>query len=163
MWHVPYARLLRTTTEHSLPTRPLIQSSFPVIHKVGNVVITDGNVFTDVCQSVHNRPHGYSVTAHHCYSAVGTHPTGMLSRFCTAYVGKNEKFLVKEGTSSGVWTCNPQASVTSCVTLSCLPDWANLTLFVRLRLLRSLYSHALLILAKSSKSNSQLVHQQKWS
>ena len=36
-------------------------------------------------------------------------------------------------------------------------------LFVRLRLLVSLHSHALLILAKSSKSKCQLVHQQKWS
>ena len=39
----------------------------------------EGNVFTGVCHSVHNRLHGYSVTAHPCYSAVGTHPTGMLS------------------------------------------------------------------------------------
>ena len=28
---------------------------------------------------VHNGPHGYSITAHSCYSAVGTQPTGMLS------------------------------------------------------------------------------------
>ena len=39
----------------------------------------EGNVFTGICNSVHNRPYGYSVTAHPCYSAVGTHPTGMLS------------------------------------------------------------------------------------
>ena len=39
----------------------------------------EGNVFTGVCHSVHNRPHVYSVTAHPCYSVVGTHPTGMLS------------------------------------------------------------------------------------
>ena len=39
----------------------------------------EGYVFTGVCHSVHNQPHGYSVTAHHCYSAVGTHPTGMIS------------------------------------------------------------------------------------
>lgn len=26
-----------------------------------------------------NRPHGYSVTTHSCYSAVVTHPTGLLS------------------------------------------------------------------------------------
>ena len=32
-----------------------------------------------VSHSVHNRPHGYSVTGHPCYSAVGMHPTGMLS------------------------------------------------------------------------------------
>ena len=29
--------------------------------------------------SVHNRPRGYSFTARPCNSAVGTHPTGMLS------------------------------------------------------------------------------------
>ena len=39
----------------------------------------EGNVFTGVYQSVHNRPHGYWVTAHLRYNAVGTHPTGMLS------------------------------------------------------------------------------------
>ena len=32
-----------------------------------------------VNHSVHNRPHGYSVTVHPCYGAVGMHPTGMLS------------------------------------------------------------------------------------
>ena len=32
------------------------------------------NVFSGVCHSVHNRPRGYSVTAHPCYSAIGTHP-----------------------------------------------------------------------------------------
>ena len=32
-----------------------------------------------VGHSVHKRPHGYSVTTHPCYSAFGTHPTGMLS------------------------------------------------------------------------------------
>ena len=32
-----------------------------------------------VSHSVHNRPHGYSVTVHPCYGAVGMHPTGMLS------------------------------------------------------------------------------------
>ena len=39
----------------------------------------EGNVFIGVCHSVHNLPHGYSVTAHPCYSAVGTYRTGMLS------------------------------------------------------------------------------------
>ena len=37
----------------------------------------EGNVFTGVCHSVHNRPHAYSVTAHPCsvtcYGAVGMH------------------------------------------------------------------------------------------
>ena len=27
----------------------------------------EGNVFTGVCYSVHNRPHAYSVTAHPCW------------------------------------------------------------------------------------------------
>ena len=30
----------------------------------------EGNVFTGICHSVHNRPHGNSVTAHPCYSTV---------------------------------------------------------------------------------------------
>ena len=34
-----------------------------------------------VSHSVHNQPHGYSVTAYPCYSKVGTHPTAMLSYF----------------------------------------------------------------------------------
>ena len=32
-----------------------------------------------ISHSVHNRPHGHSVTAHPCYGMVGTDPTGMLS------------------------------------------------------------------------------------
>ena len=32
-----------------------------------------------VSHSVHNQPHGYSVTAHPCYDVVDTRPTGMLS------------------------------------------------------------------------------------
>ena len=39
----------------------------------------EGNVFTGVCHSVHNLPHGYSVTAYPCYGAAGMHHTGMLS------------------------------------------------------------------------------------
>ena len=39
----------------------------------------EGNVFTDICHSVHNRTHGYWFTTHPCYGAVSTHPTGMLS------------------------------------------------------------------------------------
>ena len=38
-----------------------------------------GRVFRGVCHSVHKWPHGYSITAHPYYGAVGTHPTGMLS------------------------------------------------------------------------------------
>ena len=34
-----------------------------------------------VSHSVHNWPHGYSVTAHPCYSAVSTHLTGMVFVF----------------------------------------------------------------------------------
>ena len=40
--------------------------------------VREGNVFTGVRQSVHNRPDGYSVTARPCYSVVGMHPTGIL-------------------------------------------------------------------------------------
>ena len=29
--------------------------------------VREGNVFTGVCHSVHNRPHAYSVTAHPCW------------------------------------------------------------------------------------------------
>ena len=35
----------------------------------------EGNVFTGVCHSVHNRPHGYSVTDHPCNGTVGMHST----------------------------------------------------------------------------------------
>ena len=35
----------------------------------------EGNVFTDVCHSVHNRPRVYSVTTHPCCGAVSTDPT----------------------------------------------------------------------------------------
>ena len=38
-------------------------------------------MFSEACvsHSIHNRPHGYWFTAHPCYGAVGTRPTGMLS------------------------------------------------------------------------------------
>ena len=38
-------------------------------------------MFSQACvsHSVHNQPHGYSVTANPCCGAVRTHPTGMLS------------------------------------------------------------------------------------
>ena len=39
-----------------------------------------------VIHSVHNRPHGYSVTAHPWYGAVGTHPTKMLSWYSNVFV-----------------------------------------------------------------------------
>ena len=49
----------------------------------------EGNVFIDICHSVQNQPHAYSVScllilvgySVTCYGAVGTHPTGMLSSF----------------------------------------------------------------------------------
>ena len=47
-----------------------------------------------VCHSVHNRPHGYSVTVHPCYSAVGTHPTEMLC--CILKVAQTEVQEVKK-------------------------------------------------------------------
>ena len=39
----------------------------------------EGNVFTGVCYSVDNWPHGYSVTVHPSYGAVCRNPTGILS------------------------------------------------------------------------------------
>ena len=38
-----------------------------------------------VGQSIYNQPHGYSVTAHTCYGAVSTDPTGMLFCFRCMY------------------------------------------------------------------------------
>ena len=50
------------------------------------------NVFTGVCHSVHNRPHGYSVTVHPIYSAVGARPTGMLSCYLPLSPGREGAF-----------------------------------------------------------------------
>ena len=47
--------------------------------------VREDNVFTGVCHSVHNGPHGYSVTVHPCYGPVGTHPTGILSCFSRVF------------------------------------------------------------------------------
>ena len=51
-----------------------IYSTFSQTHKVGNNGISiyfptarEGNVVTRVCDSVHNQPQGYSVTAHPCW------------------------------------------------------------------------------------------------
>ena len=56
------------------------------VHNPGNhfllLLPTEGKVMfseASVSHSVHNQSHGYCVTAHPCYSAVGTHPTEMLS------------------------------------------------------------------------------------
>ena len=56
------------------------------VHNPGNQFLlllpTEGKVMfseASVSHSVHNQCHGYCVTADPCYSAVGTHPTGMLS------------------------------------------------------------------------------------
>ena len=43
--------------------------------------------------SVHNRPRGYSVTAHPCYGAVGMHPTRMLSS-CTGLCIRDGEHLL---------------------------------------------------------------------
>ena len=62
--------------------------------------VREGYVFTGICYSVHNGPRGYSVTAHPCYSAVGTHPTGMHScltvknpRASTSWAKFRKKYL----------------------------------------------------------------------
>ena len=41
----------------------------PVLKKISHFwpAAREGNVFTCICDSVHNRPHGYSVTAHPCW------------------------------------------------------------------------------------------------
>ena len=43
-----------------------------------------------VSHSVHNRPHGYSVTVHPSYGAVGMHPTGMLS--CLVMILSSQRY-----------------------------------------------------------------------
>ena len=42
------------------------------------------------------------------------------------------------------------------------PFWTNLAFACKTKTLGSLYSHALLILTKSSKSKNQVVHEQKF-
>ena len=54
----------------------------------------ESNVFTGVCHSVNNRPHGYLVTAHPCYSVVGTHPTEMLSCWVLLLLNFRPTYLV---------------------------------------------------------------------
>ena len=79
--------------------------------------------------------------------------------FCIAYIGKSKVISIKKhlqwGLNLGLWDLFR--------TFLCLPNWANLALLMTVKLLRSLHSYALLIIAKSSKSKSQLVYQQKWS
>ena len=53
------------------------------------------NVFTGVCQSIHNWPHGYSVTAHPCYGTVGMHTIGMLSNW-EFFPHKVKKIILRE-------------------------------------------------------------------
>ena len=62
---------------------------------------------------------------------------------------KDQNKFSKRFTSSWDWTPNPRTVAPLVFTLSCLDNWANLTLLVRLK---SLYSHAILILVESSKS-----------
>ena len=48
----------------------------------------EGNVFTDVCHSVHNRSHGYSFTAHPCYYFLVPENVGVVfsrSHICTGF------------------------------------------------------------------------------
>ena len=54
----------------------------------------EGNVFRGVCNSVLNRLHGYSVTAHLCYSVVGKNPTGMLSCVSRFLVMKSKHMYI---------------------------------------------------------------------
>ena len=57
------------------PAPPWIRTWFQNLHN-SLPTAREGNVFTGLCHSVHNQPHGYSVTAHPCNGAVDTHPTG---------------------------------------------------------------------------------------
>ena len=63
----------------------IVLSSKPPMKR--NIYARKGNVFIGLCHSVQNQPHGYSFTAHHCYGAVGTHPTRML--FCLYLILNN--------------------------------------------------------------------------
>ena len=62
---------------------PLVPSTvWTVSYFTGSLLTArEGNVFTSICHSVHNWPHGYLVTAHSYYSTVGTHLTGVHSVF----------------------------------------------------------------------------------
>ena len=59
---------------------------------IQNLFPSPRNVFTGMCRSVHNRPHGYLFTVHPYYGMVGTHPTGMLS--CWKYVSGDSEQLI---------------------------------------------------------------------
>ena len=74
---------------------PLVPSTvWTVSYFTGSLLTArEGNVFTSICHSVHNWPHGYSATAHPCYSAVGTHPTGVLSCFSVFHMKQAYNWL----------------------------------------------------------------------
>ena len=69
----PVAYLPRKILDGCPPPR----SNFLNYRPQGKVMFSKGSV----SHSVHNRPHGYSVTAYPCYGTVGMYPTGMLSCF----------------------------------------------------------------------------------
>ena len=46
--------------------------------------------------------------------------------------------------------------------VQCLTKWAKQAFAFKYKTFRSLYSHALLIIAKSSQSKNQVVHEQKF-
>ena len=49
----------------SLPLRDSSREEYFIIKFLPTA--REGNVFTRVCDSVHNQPYGYSVTAHSCW------------------------------------------------------------------------------------------------
>ena len=53
-----------------------------IIDRKGKVMFPQATV----SHYVHNRRQGYSVTAHPCYEAVGTRPTGMFSCFNVLFI-----------------------------------------------------------------------------
>ena len=63
-----------------------VNAFYLAIYVVSFCYRPQGKVMFYRCLSVHNQPHGYSVTGHPCYGAFGTHRTGMFSRFSCSVI-----------------------------------------------------------------------------
>ena len=72
------------------------------------------------------------------------------------FISWKQKNSVTKCCPSEYWTTGPLISSPTC------PLYTNLSLVCKTETLSSLYSHALLILTKSSKSKHQVVHEQKF-
>ena len=65
-----------------------------------------------MCHSVHNTPHGYSVTAHPCYGVVGAHSTGMLFLFVhRSFHSRDWKPLPCKVASLGIFLCEHKSNI----------------------------------------------------